>query len=387
MGTPVLGVVMVSASFYPHLGGAEKQALELSAALKERGLSVRVATRAMPGLAASEEVRGVRVDRLWNAGSGPLNSLTFMLSLVGYLWRQAPFYEAIHVHLAGSPAVSAALMGKLLGKRVVVKLGGGAGIGELAVSSRSVLGRVKLRALAALRPQFVAVARELADESARFLGRVPVHIVPNGVDAERYRPVDARRKAELRASLGWPAKGQCFLYVGRFSPEKRLPMFVEEWCDAVKAQRPASDAFAAFVGSGLEGTLVADAVKRARFDSRVFIVPPMDDVERAYGAADVFVLPSASEGLSNALLEAMSCGLGVLASAVGGTVDAVENAVTGLLFPAEDRPALRAQLDKLLAHPDLSASLGRAARETALARFSLEKTAENYENIYRWGLP
>lgn len=387
MGTPVLGVVMVSASFYPHLGGAEKQALELSAALKERGLSVRVATRSMPGLAATDEVRGVRVDRLWAKGAGALNAATFMLSLARYLRLQSPFYEAVHVHLAGSPAVTASLMAKLMGKRVVVKLGGGKGIGELAVSSRSFLGRAKLRALAALKPQFVAVARDLADEAARYLGQVPVHIIPNGVDAAKYRPVDARKKAELRAALGWPKEGQCFLYVGRFSPEKRLPMFTEEWCDAVKAQKPPSNAFLAFVGDGVEGKLVRDAAHQVRMDGRVFIHPPMDDIERAYGAADVFILPSASEGLSNALLEAMCSGLGVLASAVGGTVDAVENAATGLLFNADDRADMRAQIEKLLARPDLAASLGRAARETALARFSLEKVAERYEEIYRWGLP
>lgn len=387
MGTPVLGVVMVSASFHPHVGGAEKQALELSAALKSRGLSVRVATRAMAGQPASEEIRGIRVDRLSAWGAGPLNAATFMLSLARYLRAQAPFYEAVHVHLAGSPAVTAALMARLQGKRVVVKLGGGKGIGELAASSRTGLGRLKLRALSLLKPQFVAVARELADEASRYLGKVPVHIIPNGVDTRKYAPVDARRKAELRAALGWPAQGQCFLYVGRFSPEKRLPLFMEEWCEAVKAKRPPSDAFAAFVGDGVEGELVRKAARAARMEGRVFIHPPMDDVERAYGAADVFVLPSASEGLSNALLEAMASGLGILASAVGGAVDAVVNAESGLLFPADDRAALRSQIDKLLNRPELAVSFGRAARAAALERFSLEKVAERYEEIYRWGLP
>src|SRR5262249_47844740 len=61
---------MVSASSYPHLGGAERQALELSLALKERGVSVRVLTRRLDGLAASEEVRGIPVERLWRAGRG-----------------------------------------------------------------------------------------------------------------------------------------------------------------------------------------------------------------------------------------------------------------------------------------------------------------------------
>ncbi len=382
MGTPVFGVVMVSASFYPHVGGAEKQALELSLALEERDMKVRVATRRVPGLPAREEVRGIRVDRLWCVGGGSLNALTFMLSLAGYLWSQAPFYEAIHVHLAGSPAVTAALMGRLLRKRVVVKLGGGKGIGELAVSSRSLLGRLKLFALAKLRPHFVGVARELQGEAARYLGPVPVHVVPNGVDVARYKPVSQARKGQLRAELGWPAEGLVFLYVGRFSPEKRLPWFSEIFCEAAKASK--TPAYFAIVGEGVEGKLVEDAFERARMSARLFARRPMDDIEKAYAAADVFVLPSVSEGLSNALLEALSCGLAALASRVGGTPEAVEEATSGLLFKAEDAGDLRAQLDKLLARPDLVETLGRAAREAAVSKFSVKKAAERYETIYRW---
>lgn len=382
MGTPAFGVVMVSASFYPHVGGAEKQALELSLALQERDVRVRVATRRRPGLPAREEVRGVLVERLWCAGEGRLNALTFMLSLARYLWSQAPFYEAVHVHLAGSPAVTAALMGKLLRKRVVVKLGGGKGIGELAVSSRSFFGRVKLRALGLLKPHFVAVARELSDEAARYIGPVPVHVIPNGVDVKRYRPADPARKAALRAELGWPAEGLVFLYVGRFSPEKRLPLFAEVWAEAVKpVKRPAC---LALVGEGVEGPLVKDALRQGRLEGRLYLHAPMDDVEKAYAAADVFVLPSVSEGLSNALLEAMASGLAVLASRVGGTPDAVEEAVSGLLFAAEDRADLRVQLDKLLEHPELPRALGRAARQAAVEKFSVEKTAQRYETVYRF---
>jgi glycosyltransferase involved in cell wall biosynthesis len=307
-----------------------------------------------------------------------------MASLFVHLWSQAPFYEVIHVHLAGSPAVAAALAGRLLGKRVVVKLGGGAGIGELAVSSRSALGRLKLRLLARLRPQFVAVARELSEEAARYLGAVPVHIVPNGVDVGRYRP-GAAPKAEARARLGWPQDGLCFLYVGRFSPEKRLSQFVETWADALRGSR--AKAFVALVGEGVDEQAVLTSARAALASERVFIHAPVEDVERVYAAADVFALPSVSEGLSNALLEAMASGLAPLASRVGGTPDAVEDAQSGLLFPPEDFAALRAQIGKLLAKPELVASLGRAAREKAVERFSVDSVARRYEEIYRWGLP
>ena len=101
-----LSVVMVSASFHPYVGGAERQALELSAALRGRRVRVRVLTRRRHGLPAWDVVRGVPVERLWCAGGGVFNSLTFLFSLWFWLLRRAKEYTVIHVHLAGSPALA-----------------------------------------------------------------------------------------------------------------------------------------------------------------------------------------------------------------------------------------------------------------------------------------
>lgn len=383
MSTPVLSVLMVSASFHPYVGGAEKQALELSAALRDRGLNVRVVTRRLPGLPAREELRGVPVARLWCLGGGLLNALSFMASLLLHLWSQAPFYEAIHVHLAGSPALAASLAGRLLGKPVFVKLGGGRGIGELAASSASLSGRLKIKLLSWLKPRFVAVARELAQEAAAYLGSVPLHILPNGVDTERYRPVAAAEKEAMRRRLGWPS-GLGFLYVGRISPEKRLPRFLEAWAEAAAKAEVLS--FAAFVGEGPELRLLEEIARRGPLRDRVYFHAPMEDIQAAYAAAEVFVLPSVSEGLSNALLEAMASGLAILGSRVGGTAEAVEEARSGFLFAPDDASDMRRQLGKFFAHPELCARLGQAARQAALERYCLAGVARRYEELYRGAL-
>ncbi|MDE2236725.1 MAG: glycosyltransferase family 4 protein, partial [Elusimicrobia bacterium] len=368
---------------HPYLGGAEKQALELAAALRRRGAQVSVATRRVGGLPRCEEIRGVPVTRLWRAGSGLLDSVSFAACLAAFLWRQRSRYDAIHVHLAGSPAVAAALLGRLLGKRVVVKLGGGAGIGELAASSRTRAGRLKLRALARWSPLFVAVTRELVGEARLYLGPVAVFRVPNGVDVERYKPVPPARKAALRRRLGWPADATIFLYVGRLSAEKRLPRFAELWAEEAR-KAPASSFFAA-VGAGPEREALSGALKRAGALERSSVPGPMADVEAAYAAADVFVLPSISEGLSNALLEAMASGCAALASRVGGALEAVEEGRSGLLFAPRDEGELRRCLRRFLDDPALAAQLGRRGRELAAARYSLETVAQAYEALYRCG--
>jgi glycosyltransferase involved in cell wall biosynthesis len=99
-------------------------------------------------------------------------------------------------------------------------------------------------------------------------------------------------------------------------------------------------------------------------------------------AIDVFVLPSLSEGLSNALMEAMACGSCVIASNVGGNPELITDGVTGLLFPSQDRDALIERLHATLADADLRRSLGAAAAGHMRAEFSLGRSAERMQGIY-----
>ena len=326
-------------------------------------------------MAAQEEISGIAVRRLWAPGVGVLNALGFMLSLLVELFRSPGSYDAIHVHLAGSPALSAALAGRLLGKRVVVKLGGGRGIGELAASSRSFSGRLKLKALSWLGPKLAAVTQDLADEAREFGFTGDIVVQPNGVDLSRYRPSTPEEKQAIRRRLGWP-EGPCFLYVGRLSPEKRLLPFLEAW-SAVFEGTPA---FAVLYGDGPEKEgLLALAVGLG--PARVRVYPSMAEIEQAYRAADIFFLPSVSEGLSNALLEAMASGLGIIASRVGGSRVVLEEGKTGLLFEPENSTELKDKLALLKASPGLAGALGTKASAAAKI-FGIDEVAARYAGIY-----
>lgn len=327
-------VVMISAGFYPYVvGGAERQALELSVALAKRGHRITVLTRRLPGLPPSDVVRGIRVERI----GGP-SALEFMVAV--YRWLRAHDHDVAHAHLAGSPAIAAALAGR----KAVVKLGGGKGIGELAVSSRTLSGRLKLAVLARLRPRFVYVAAELAEEARRFLGDVPLTHIPNGVDVERFSPPPEGRSGPVT-----------FMYAGRLSPEKRLPEFLR--------------------AAGVPVTVVGEGPVPVPGAS-----PPVDDLVPVYRRHHVFVLPSVSEGLSNALLEAMACGLCPLASRVGGTAEAVEHEKSGLLF--DDLSEVPALVKRLVSEPGLAERLGAEARRRVVERYSLAGVAERYERLY-----
>ncbi|MDE2490766.1 MAG: glycosyltransferase, partial [Elusimicrobia bacterium] len=107
-----LRIVMVSAGFWPAVGGAERQALELSAALAARGHRVTVLTRRLGSLPARESLRGVEIRRLPVLGRGALDASSFLLGALVWLLRRRADWDAVHAHLAGSPALAAAAAGR-----------------------------------------------------------------------------------------------------------------------------------------------------------------------------------------------------------------------------------------------------------------------------------
>lgn len=362
-------VVMVSAGFWPAVGGAERQALELSVALRARGAGVLVLTRRVGGAALRDEVRGVPVRRLRVYGTGALDSICFLFGALGWLLKHSSEYDAIHAHLAGSPALAAALAGRFLRKPVLVKIGGGRGIGELAASSRTMLGRLKLQLLARLKPRFLAVVPDLADEAREHLAGAEIEVLPNGVDTDRFKPVSASEKKYLREKLGWT--GTVFLYTGRLSWEKRLPWFAELF---EKACAGVSEASLVLVGEGPE---------RVPQTLHVRVLDSVEDAAHLYAAADAFVLPSVSEGLSNSLLEAMASGLPVIASDVGGTAQTIENERTGLLFGKDDEAAAVKQIKRILNGNELRLQIGAAARREVERRYAISRVVERLLELYR----
>lgn len=373
---------MLTANYHPYVGGAEGQARSLARDLHRRGVPVYVITRRLPALANRETIDGIPVERLAAWGSGPFSAIIFTISSFFYFLIHTACYSVIHVHLASSPALAAALAGRLLNKRVIVKLGGGRGVGEIALSKKTLLGRLKLTALGFLKPVLAAVNTDILEEiPGSGLERLRTCIVPNGVDLGIFRPAEPDEKKRLRQELGW-RPGMALLSTSRLTQDKHVGDLLREFLGVWAAVASHSDARLYIAGSGEQEPLLRAASQSLGTERSVFFLGARNDVERLYRAADALLLPTASEGMSNALLEAMACGLAVLATRVTGTRDIVHDGTNGLLYEPGNRAESAEQLKRLIEDPSLARRLGRAARATA-ENFSIEKTSDLWLRLYR----
>jgi glycosyltransferase involved in cell wall biosynthesis len=216
-----------------------------------------------------------------------------------------------------------------------------------------------------------------------------LRLIPNGVDLDRFKPADAQARARLRRELGLPVDGPLVLFVGFFSREKCPDLLFDAWTDTFAAS-PASALV--IVGASrsdyyeIDGSMAdrvrADAQRLGCAD-RLRLVEHTTSIEQYYRAADIFVLPSLREGLPNALLEAMACGLASIASRLPGVTDsAVTDDVDGLLVEPGSREGLASALGRLLGDAELRRRLGCGARQTIEARFSLPSVASRYISLY-----
>jgi glycosyltransferase involved in cell wall biosynthesis len=204
-----------------------------------------------------------------------------------------------------------------------------------------------------------------------------IHLVPSGVEAERFA-LGAGARAAARARHAIDPDAFVLVAVGALETRKGHDVLL----DAIALR---ADPRVHVLVAG-EGALRADLEARRHalgLDERVRFLGRVDDVPTLLAAADALVMPSRQEGLGVAALEAMAAGLPVVASRVGGLPDAVTDGVTGFLVPAEDPRALAAAIDRLAGDPALARRLGAEAAAAVRARFTMAAMAEATHAVYR----
>ena len=382
MGETDLAVLMVVESLFPALqgGGAESQVRTLGLEFLRRGLPVTVLAPLIDGgpPGTHDEVDGIPVRRLAYPRVRWIGAAWMLAAMVAWLVRERRRYDVIHAHIAGNMAAVCSLVGRVLGKPVVVKL---TGMHEMrhGVLSPDPGPVVRVRA-AALRhaSAFHAISARIADAlEARGHARSKVRRIPNAVDVARFASLAP--DAALRRGLCGDAS-VVGVYVGRLEDEKGLEHLVDGWARALRGR---GDAALVVVGDGsLRGALEARGA-RLGIGEAVRFVGATERVERYLAIADFGVLTSLHEGLSNTLLEYMAAGLPVLGTRVSGTEDFVVDGRTGWLVAPSDPAAIADALQAIVAAGgDRLRELGTAARALVTERASIGAVVDQLIRTY-----
>ncbi len=400
---PGHGILLLTESYHPMIGGGETQARALAAGLVEVGVPVRVVTRRWDrGLPALGEIDGVPVHRVGPVGTGHLRKWGLLRT------ARRPIREYAHAHpvlvvngfrVLGVPAVQAAKSRSPV-RRVILKadspgeLSGDffeGGLARFGLTPRS----PPVRAALALRNRvlrqadaFVAISSEIEGELLRHgvpAGRI--HRIPNGVDTGRFRPAAEGEREEARRRFGLPPQGLVVLYTGRLVRYKGLPLLLDVW-GRIASRHP--EAILVLAGEGGADLDNCEAELRAAAEGpgavpRVRFTGPVRDVPTLLRGADIFVFPSEKEAFGISVIEAMASGIPITATRAGGLTDLVEEAQGGLPFEAGCGDGLEETLVRLLANPELRRRLGEAGRRAARERYDLSRVRDHWVEVIREG--
>lgn len=372
-----LSVLFIARYYYPFIGGIEKQVPSQAAALRRSGIRVDIVTgRFFPDAPRVERTRGFPVYRLPSPRIKIIGALVFLAHLAGFLYRRRARYRALHVFQVGYASALAALLGRFFGTPVFLHLAGSGSGGDIYRHLKTPWGWLFL-ALCRLASNIVVLNTEMLQELKMiFYSRRRAVRIVNAVDTEHYRPTGDR--AAVGHVLAIPDHQCVVLYTGRLAAEKGVAVLVRAFALAC----PGTDARLCIVGRGREHTRLLRLAKNLAIDDRVQFIPACSDVLPYYQRADVFVMPSLHEGMSNSILEAMACALPVIATAVSGTTDLVHDRHTGLLVPPRDPKALAAALMQLLHSASERSAMGHAGRCMVEDAYTDTSVVRGYLQLY-----
>ena len=359
-------------------GGSGVIASEIGLTLAARGHTVHVFSDERPGRLgdANGPVRFHRVEiPSYPQLKGSPYALGLTSKIVEVAWRDG--MDLLHAHYAIPHAISAYVARQVLGSSApaIVTTLHGTDI-TLVGNDPSFLPLTRFSILES--DAVTTPSAWLAEATYRNLD-IPrertIYVIPNFVDTRRFAPA-----AGPPSAVG--ARPAVLVHVSNFRSLKRVDDVVAIFAEA-RRRAPERAMTLQLVGDGPEHERIRGLVQAADLDEAVQFLGERTDLPAVLRNADLFLLPSESESFGLAALEAMSCGVPVIASRVGGVPEVVIDGDTGLLAPVGDIAAMAAHVVRLLADAPLRARLGQAARQRAETVFPLEATVSKYEDLYR----
>lgn len=310
-------------------------------------------------------------------GKRPGHGIRLFPRLYGTFRRMRP---AI-VHTRNLAALEASIPAAVAGVPVRVHGEHGRDVGDLDGSSRRY--RLVRRSHRPFVTHYIALSQDLERYLMDAIG-VPsgkVSRIVNGVDTEHFAPASVR--ARIAGSPFDDPGLLLFGTVGRLQTVKSPALLARAFAKLVGTSPGMRESTRlVIVGEGPERIEIERILAEAQIADLAWVPGARDDVAAILRGLDVFVLPSIAEGISNTTLEAMAGGLPVIATAVGGNTELVQDGVTGQIVPSQDVDALSAAMRRYALDRNLARAHGAAGRVRALQRFSLDAMVGEYAALY-----
>ena len=261
----------------------------------------------------------------------------------------------------------ASALGTLMGRPFIYR-----NIGDPSVRAQTPARSLRVRTSIRRAARVVALYPNAATELSERYGllRANMRVIPRGVPDAAFGPTDAERRRAAREALGLGSDRRWLLYLGALSPEKDPLAAIE-----LMGRLP-DDVGLQVAGEGPLAEAVSEAARP--FGDRIRLWGPVGDVRALFDATEVMVLPSLTEGIPGSGIEAGLSGVPVVASAVGGVPELIDDRVTGALVASSDPTALAAATLEALEHRD---AWGTAARERCLQRFSMASVGARWAEL------
>lgn len=376
-------IALLSEKYTPDLGGLAISTGRLGEMLAAAGHDIRLfapTSNLSPTIKQTQRSGGVYVTR-FGAHKRVDDTLVDWFELIVEEHKREPF-DLIHAYFLPMAGFVGTYAGKYLSIPSVVSIRGNDI--ERAAFEPSKFSHVMYALQNA--SAVTTNASILAKKAKAFFDR-EVHIIPNGIDTERFKPmeknsvlaealglVDEKKKEERKFVMG---------FVGELREKKGLVTLLSGYAQITKTM-PVSLLIVGEVREG-EDKKYFEEFKSNNLQLSITVTGhvPHKDLPAYYSLMDVFVHPSLRDGMPNAVLEAMACGVPVIATPVGGVLDVLEDGVNGKIIPINNADALVKAIEELMQNSEQVSRMAQLARSKIETEFTLKRELNTNLRIYQ----
>lgn len=379
-------LVLITRRYWPLVGGGEVVMANLASEFHRLGCDVRILTAQWDKRWPLEIVhRDVPVTRLPNPATRAWGTYRYMRSLGRWLRQHRSEFDLVLVSMLKHDAYAAIAALKNLNVPVVCRAEGGGETGDCRWQESGRFG-MSIRRKTFSADEFIAPSDSIRDELiAAGYPEGHTRTISNGVAI--VEPRTKRRQGDSRLALAEAhqlfaidPRSPLVLYTGRFHQAKGLDDLIDAW-QIVLDRWPNAKLW--MLGEGEYGDRLWKKTTSLGLTQSIVFPGTFDELDGILQAADVYALPSYEEGMSIALLEAMSAGVPVVATDIPGNRRLIQNGEQGLLVPVKDPDALAAGILELINDPRLGSRLATSARQNVIDNYSLERMANEHLDLFQ----